>query len=143
MSKQRIQSDLRELLKNVKTMSDFESVMSSLYKQGIHHLLESKMSHFLSYDKHDPKGNNSGNSRNGTSSKKIKTSEGDIEIVVPRDRNGEFEPVIVPKGQFTTEKIEQVITGLYARGMSTQDITEQIKDIYGLKPSIVSYGWIV
>lgn len=120
------------LLKGVKTMTDFESVMGGLYKQGIQHLLESEMSHFLGYDRHDPKGYHSGNSRNGTSHKSLKSSEGQIDIEVPRDRNSEFEPRIVPKGQSTTAKIEQVILGLYSRGMSTSDITEQIQDIYGL-----------
>ncbi|MEE9372728.1 MAG: transposase [Saprospiraceae bacterium] len=104
--------DLSYLLEGVSTMTDFESVMGNLYKQGIQHLLESEMSHFLGYDKHDPGGYNMGNSRNGTSKKQIKSSEGKIQIEVPRGRKGDFEPRIVPKGQSTTEKIEQVILGL-------------------------------
>ena len=130
-----IPSDFKELLTDVKTMSDFESVMGEFYKQGIQHLLQGEMSHFLGYDKHDPSGYNSGNSRNGTTKKMLKSSTGKIELEVPRDRNGEFEPVIVPKGQSTTAKIEEVIIGLYSRGMSTSDITAQIKEIYGLKVS--------
>ena len=127
--------DFKSLLKGVENMADFESVMSNLYKQGINHLLESEMSHFLGYDKHDPSGYNSGNSRNGHSSKNVKSSNGEFTVDVPRDRNGDFEPKILPKGQSTTEKIEQVILGLYSRGMSTGDITEQIQDIYGLEVS--------
>jgi transposase-like protein len=135
MPKQSYDSFFSELLSSVSNMTDFESVMGDLYKQGIHHLLESEMSHFLGYDKHDPAGNGSGNSRNGTSPKKLKTTKGEISLQVPRDRNGEFHPVIVPKGQSTTDKIESVIVGLYARGMSTQDITQQIQEIYGLDVS--------
>lgn len=124
------------LLEGVKSLNDFESVMSTLYKQGIQHLLESEMSHFLGYEKHIKRANRSDNNyRNGTFSKNLKTSEGNIQIEVPRDRNGEFHPTVVPKGQSTTHKIEKVITGLYARGMTTSDITEQIKEIYGLDVS--------
>lgn len=123
------------LLDGVKSLNDFESVMSSLYKQGIQHLLESEMSHFLGYNKHEKGSAQSNNYRNGSFPKNVKTSEGKIQIDVPRDRNGQFQPAVVPKGQSTTDKIEKVITGLYARGMTTADITEQIKDIYGLNVS--------
>ena len=133
--KKETKPDLKSLLDGVENMADFESVMSDLYKQGISHLLESEMSHFLGYDKHDPNGYNTGNSRNGHSSKKVRTSKGEFRVEVPRDRNGDFDPKILPKGQSTTEKIEQVILGLYSRGMSTADITEQIQDIYGLEVS--------
>lgn len=135
MSKRKKDPLLSEFLDGVKNMNDFESMMGDLYKQGIQHLLQSEMSHFLGYDKNDPNGHNSGNSRNGSSYKKLKTSKGEIDLDVPRDRNGEFQPIIVPKGQSTTEKIESVIVGLYARGMSTADITQQIQDIYGLDVS--------
>lgn len=126
---------LKNLFEGVDNMNDFEDIMGDLYKQGIQHLLQSEMSHFLGYDKNDPSGNLSGNSRNGTTKKKLKSSKGVLQIEVPRDRNSEFEPRIVPKGQSTTDKIESVITSLYARGMTTADITEQIQDIYGLKVS--------
>lgn len=129
------QSRFGNLLDDVKTMNDFESVMGDLYKQGIQQLLQSEMSHFLGYDKNDIRGNNTGNSRNGSSTKILKSSNGKLKIDVPRDRNGEFEPLLIPKGQSTTEKIESVILGLYARGMSCQDITNQIEEIYGLEIS--------
>jgi len=133
--KKEIQPDLSELLEGVSTMSDFESVMGNLYKQGIQHLLQSEMSHFLGYDKYDTEGYNTGNSRNGTTKKKVKTTKGQLEIEVPRDRKGDFEPIILPKGQSTTEKIEEVILGLYSRGMTTSDVKDQIEQIYGLKVS--------
>ena len=133
--KQPLSPEFKSLLTDVESLSDFESVMSKLYKQGIQHLLQSEMSHFLGYEKHEVKGNNTGNSRNGYTSKKVRTEEGLIQVDVPRDRNGDFEPQILPKGQRTTEKIEQVILGLYSRGMSTADVTEQIKEIYGIEVS--------
>ncbi len=102
MSKKEKQIDFGQMLDGVKTMKDFEGVMGALYKQGIQHLLESEMSHLLGYEKHDPEGNNSGNSRNGYTSKKLKSSDGELEIQVPRDRNSEFDPMVVPKGQSTT-----------------------------------------
>jgi transposase-like protein len=111
--------------------------MNDLYKKGIQHLLNSEMSHLLGYDKHAIKGNNSGNSRNGSYGKKVKTSSGEIEVQIPRDRNSEFEPLIIPKGQTTTAKVESVITSLYAKGMSTQDVADQIEQIYGLSVSKV------
>ncbi len=127
--------NLSEMLKEVRTMTDFDSVMGSIYKQGIEHLLKSEMSHFLGYEKHAIEGINSGNSRNGFTKKRLKTDKGRIVIDVPRARNETFDPIILPKGRSTTEKIEQVIVGLYARGMSTADITNQIQEIYGLNVS--------
>ncbi|NER25986.1 MAG: IS256 family transposase, partial [Symploca sp. SIO1C2] len=135
MSKDKNNLNFNGLLEGVKTLDDFETVMSSLYKQGIQHLLDSEMSHFLGYDKHKKKDLDTSNSRNGYYPKTLNTSEGKVVVDIPRDRKGEFIPQVVPKGQTTTQKIEQVITGLYARGMTTSDITEQIKDIYGLDVS--------
>lgn len=131
--------DYKHLLNDVKTLNDFETVMSQLYKEGIQHLLKSEMSHFLGYDKHQVAGNNTGNSRNGTTKKLLKSENGKIEVDVPRNRNGDFQPIILPKRQSTTEKIEQVITGLYAWGMSTADISTQIKEIYGVD---ISKGFV-
>jgi len=124
-----------DILKDVKDLNDYDVAMNDLYKKGIQHLLNSEMSHLLGYDKHAIKGNNSGNSRNGSYGKKVKTSSGEIEVQIPRDRNSEFEPLIIPKGQTTTAKVESVITSLYAKGMSTQDVADQIDQIYGLSVS--------
>ena len=126
-----------DILKDVKDLNDYDVAMNDLYKKGIQHLLNSEMSHLLGYDKHAIKGNNSGNSRNGSYGKKVKTSSGEIEVQIPRDRNSEFEPLIIPKGQTTTAKVESVITSLYAKGMSTQDVADQIEQIYGLSVSKV------
>ena len=126
-----------DILKDVKDLNDYDVAMNDLYKKGIQHLLNSEMSHLLGYDKHAIKGNNSGNSRNGSYGKKVKTSSGEIEVQIPRDRNSEFDPLVLPKGQTTTAKVESVITSLYAKGMSTQDVADQIEQIYGLSVSKV------
>ena len=135
MQSNNINFNFSDILEDVKDLNDYDAIMNNLYKKGIQHLLQSEMSHLLGYDKHAIKGNNSGNSRNGSYSKKIKTTQGEIEVQIPRDRNSEFDPLIIPKGQTTTAKVESVITSLYAKGMSTQDITDQIDQIYGFNVS--------
>jgi putative transposase len=130
-----INFNFSDIFDDVKDLNGYDAIMNDLYKKGIQHLLNSEMSHLLGYDKHAIKGNNSGNSRNGSYGKKVKTSQGEIEVQIPRDRNSEFDPLIIPKGQTTTAKIEAVITSLYAKGMSTQDVTEQIEQIYGFNVS--------
>ena len=89
----------------------------------------------LGYKKHNKLGENSGNSRNGYSNKTLKTNIGDIPLEVPRDRNASFEPIVVPKHQRMSARIEQAIIVMYSRGMSTRDIEETIKDIYGIDVS--------
>lgn len=126
---------IKSLFSQVKGKEAFHSLISQLYKRGIEHMLESELSHFLGYEKHDKQGDNSGNSRNGFTKKRVKSKDGKLEIQVPRDRNSEFEPKIIEKGQSTTKEIEDLIVGLYSRGMSTQDISDQIQEIYGLSVS--------
>ncbi len=135
MQSNNINFDFTDIFKNVKDLNDFDVAMNGIYKIGIQQLLNSEMSHLLGYDKHSIKGNNSGNSRNGSYGKKVKTSQGEIEVQIPRDRNSEFDPLVLPKGQTTTAKVESVITSLYAKGMSTQDVADQIEQIYGFNVS--------
>jgi putative transposase len=115
-----------------KTMGELNDFLSDLFKRGVEKMLEGELTEHLGYDKHDPGGNGTGNSRNGKNRKLIKTQSGEVVIEVPRDRNAEFEPLIVPKRQKVIDKIESVVISLYARGMSTRDIEQQIKDIYGV-----------
>jgi transposase-like protein len=114
-----------------KTASDLEDFFRDLYKEGVHQMLKAEIDDHLGYEKHSPKGINSGNSRNGTSKKTLKRSVGDV----PRDRNSDFNPIIVPKHKTISEKIEQAIVGMYSRGMATRDIEEQIREIYGVEVS--------
>jgi transposase-like protein len=115
-----------------KTMGELDSFLSSLFKRGVEKMLEAELTDHLGYDKNDPEGNGSGNSRNGKTRKLIKSQSGEVIIEVPRDRNADFEPLIVPKRQKVVDKIESIVISLYARGMSTRDIEQQIKEIYGV-----------
>jgi transposase-like protein len=125
-----------DFAEKVKTKEDFHSYMESLYKQGIEQLLQGEMDAHLGYKKHSIKGNNSGNSRNGTSSKTMKSETyGDLLVRIPRDRNGEFDPQIIPKGETMSEKISDAILGMYSRGMTRSDIVEQVKNVYGISVS--------
>jgi len=127
-----------DFFEQFKTMGELNNFIDTLFKQGVECMLKSELSDHLGYDKYSKDGNNSGNNRNGTSLKTIKTSNGELQIEIPRDRNGSYEPIVVPKHQRVLDKIESVVISLYARGMSTRDIEQQIKDIYGVALSATS-----
>ncbi len=119
--------------KQFKSKETFQEYFNSLFKQGIEEMLQGELDEHLGYSKHQKEGYNSGNSRNGTFSKTITTeSVGDVVLNIPRDRNGAFEPTIIPKGQTISSKIEDAILGMYSRGMTTSDVRNQVKEIYGL-----------
>jgi transposase-like protein len=124
-----------EALKKIKTQEEFESYFQELYKQGVEALLKAEIGEHLGYPKHDPSGKNSGNSRNGSSRKTLKTNLGEVPLDIPRDRNATFDPIIVPKHQRMSQKIEHAIITMYSRGMSTRDIEATIKEIYGVEVS--------
>lgn len=124
-----------EALKKIKSQEEFEEFIQRLYKQGLEALLKAEINEHLGYDKHDPVGKNSGNSRNGFSRKTLKTNLGEVPLELPRDRNSTFDPIVVPKHQRMSAKIEHAIITMYSRGMSTRDIEDTIKDIYGVEIS--------
>jgi transposase-like protein len=122
--------------KQFKSKESFQEYFNSLFKQGIEEMLQSELDEHLGYTKHDKVGYNTGNSRNGTFQKTITTENvGEVLLNIPRDRNGEFEPHIIPKGQTISSKIEDAILGMYSRGMTTSDVRNQVLDIYGLEIS--------
>lgn len=127
-----------DFFKRFKTMHDINGFMDKLFKRGVEKMLESELSEHLGYDKHSVEGHGSGNSRNGKTRKLVKSSSGEVIIEVPRDRQGDFSPIVLPKRQKVIDKIESVVISLYARGMSTRDIEDQIKDIYGITLSASS-----
>ncbi len=92
--------------------------------------MEGKLTTELGYEKNNPAGNNSGNSRNGHTEKTLTCNDGHLPIKVPRDRNGEYEPKIIPKHQTRFDDMDEKIISLYARGMTTRDIQDQLKDLY-------------
>lgn len=127
--------------KQFKSKENFQSYFNSLFKQGIEEMLQAELDEQLGYSKHAKEGYNTGNSRNGSFSKTITTENvGDIVLNIPRDRNGEFEPRVVPKGQTISSQIEDAILGMYSRGMTTSDVCHQVLDMYGLdiSPTTVS-----
>lgn len=119
--------------KQFKDKESFQSYFNTLFKKGIEEMLQGELDEHLGYSKHSKDGYHSGNSRNGTFSKTIKTENiGDVVLNIPRDRNGKFEPQIIPKGQTISSKIEDAILGMYSRGMTVSDVRAQVLDIYGL-----------
>ena len=110
-------------------------VLKKLAKRAVECALEAEIEHHLGYPKHSPEGNNSGNSRNGTSKKKVRSVHGEIDLKVPRDRNGDFEPQIIKKGERKLGRFDDRIISLYAHGMTTRDIQEHFLDIYGVDVS--------
>jgi transposase-like protein len=115
---------------------EFHAFFNQLFKQGVEQMLQGELDEHLGYEKHSPDGHNSGNSRNGSYKKRVKTdSLGDMVLSIPRDRNSEFTPQLVPKGHRMSDKLEEVIIGMYGRGMTTSDISEQVKEVYGVDVS--------
>ncbi|MBV1820518.1 IS256 family transposase, partial [Bacteroidales bacterium MSK.15.36] len=128
---------LREMINdgNLKTAGDLHSYLKDIFKDALQEMLEAELEVELGYSKGDRKSKKTDNRRNGYSPKTVKTQFGEMNLDIPRDRNGEFEPVVVPKNKRNISGIEQKIISLYARGMSTRDIHDQIKDIYGIEMS--------
>ena len=122
------------------SMNDIQSLLKSLFKGTIEEMLEVEMDEHLGYDKHSPEGDLSGNSRNGYNKKTIQTQMGKPEIKVPRDRNGDFDPQLIGKYQTKSDNLEQQIIAMYAKGMSTRDIEDHLRDIYGVdaSPTLIS-----
>jgi putative transposase len=127
-----------DFLKQFKTGKELTDFLTALQKRGIEKILEGELDGHLGYDRHEQSSQD--NARNGYGKKKIRTSFGESEIRVPRDRDASFNPIIVPKRESMVEGIEEVIVSLYAKGMSVTDIEDQIKDVYKFEvsPSTIS-----
>lgn len=119
---------------------DAKALVQNLVKQTFEALLEVEMEEHLGYAKHAPEGRGSGNSRNGVTAKTVRGDFGEVEIETPRDRNGEFDPKIVGKRQTSVGNFTEVVISLYARGMSTREIEDHVKQLYGIdiSPQFVS-----
>lgn len=115
--------------KQFKSSQEFNEFFSSLHKRGIEAMLEGELDAHLGYEKHSK--TDHPNARNGHSIKTIKTSLGQTDIKVPRDRDSSFNPMIVPKRKNMIDGVENVIISLYAKGMSSRDIEDQMREIYG------------
>ena len=126
----------KDFFKQFKNKGEFNSFFNQLFKQGVEEMLRGELDEHLGYQKHSPEGRNNGNSRNGSYKKTVKSeSLGEMVLNIPRDRDGEFSPQLVPKGQRMSDKLEDLIIGMYSRGMTTSDISEQVKEVYGVDVS--------
>ena len=129
---------IRELLQmaNIDSMDDIHDLFKETIAEFMENGLEAELDEDLGYSKYDYKNKATDNSRNGHSSKNLRTSFGDVEVSVPRDRKGEFEPQLLKKNQTSiSQDIEEKILSMYAKGMTTGDIEAHIQDIYRLSVS--------
>jgi len=129
---------IRELLQmsNVGSMEDIQNLFKETIAEFMENGLDAELDEKLGYSKYDYKNKDTDNSRNGHSSKTLRTSFGEVDISVPRDRKGEFEPQLLKKNQTSiSQDVEEKILSMYAKGMTTGDIETHIKDIYGLDVS--------
>jgi transposase-like protein len=120
------------------SLDDFfgkEGIMARLFVRTMEQLLEAELTAKLGYEKYEARGRNSGNSRNGKRSRKVQTSGGEMSIAVPRDRQGEYEPLLLEKHKARSNEIERKVIGLYAKGMTTRDIEESLAEMYGMNVS--------
>ncbi|ACR79477.1 MULTISPECIES: IS256-like element ISKol2 family transposase [Kosmotoga] len=128
--------------RKLKTTKDAENLVKELFGDIIKEMLEAELEEELGYSKHDYRNKETDNSRNGYSKKTVNSSYGKIELSIPRDRKGEFEPIVVKKHQRSIASIEDQILSMYARGMTYRDIQAHLKDIYGSELSIESISRI-
>jgi len=127
-----------ELLKGYEKPEDIvgdSGLLKQLTKAILERALEAELTHQLGYPKNSPEGKNNGNSRNGKGTKTLKTDHGELSITTPRDRNSQFDPQIVKKGQRRFAGFDDKILSMYARGMTTRDIQAHLEEIYGVEVS--------
>src|SRR5512133_361014 len=126
--------------KNPEDIIGENGLLKQLTKALLERAMQAEMTEHLGYEKHDQAGNNSGNSRNGKTTKALRGDFGELPLETPRDRNGTFEPKIVAKGQTRFTGFDDKIVSMYARGMSTREITGHLEEIYGVEvsPTLIS-----
>lgn len=136
--KEKISQERRNMIRefiahnNITTAKDIEESLKNMFKDTLQEMLEAEMTTHLGHEKYEYTDNEKDNYRNGSTSKNIHSTAGDFRINVPRDRNGDFDPVIVEKGSNDISDIEQKIIRMYARGNSNKAIYEQMKELYGV-----------
>ena len=120
---------------NISSVADVYTLLKDSFKDILQELMEAELDATLGYEKNHKGDLQTDNKRNGHSTKNLKSQYGEFQIDVPRDRNGEFEPKLIPKYQRDISGIEEKVISLYARGMSTRDIHDQLQDLYGIELS--------
>ena len=126
--------------KNLKTVTDVHNALKEMFGDTIQRMLEAELENELGYSKYNYKDKKTSNCRNGYSKKDVQTDMGEVQLQVPRDRKGEFEPVVVKKHQNDVSSIEDQVLSMYAKGMSVRDIQTHLSDIYGVEasPALIS-----
>ena len=137
------QFNYEEAKKRVKSLDDVlgpNGLLQGMLKDTVQEMLEAEATHHLGFSKHNPERRPLDNYRNGSSQKMVKTSQGNIDLAIPRDRNGTFEPQIVRKYETTANELEDRIISMYAKGMTTRDIGEHLRELYGVEasPTLIS-----
>ena len=120
---------------NITSVTDVYALLKESFKDILQELMEAELDATLGYEKNKKGDLVTNNKRNGHSAKTLKSQYGEFQVYVPRDRNGDFEPKLVPKYQRDISGIEEKVISLYARGMSTRDIHDQLQDLYGIELS--------
>ena len=143
MAKKKIDNEVFKTLiedYNIKDTNDIKDMLKDLLSGTIQTMLEAEIEHELGYAKHSMKDKTNSNARNGHSKKTVRSEYGNIDLDIPRDRNAEFEPQIIPKYQREITGIEGQILSLYAKGMSNRDIEDHLNNLYGIdvSPSMIS-----
>ena len=132
-----------ELLKEYQASDDLfsqDGLLKQLIKDLAERILQAEMAAHLGYERHASTGRGSGNSRNGTRRKTLKGDQGELPLDIPRDRNGEYEPQLIPNGQSRIPGFDDKIISLYARGMTTREIQAHLEEIYSVdvSPTLIS-----
>ena len=130
--------EIHRELASVESMDDFfgkEGIFARLFGDTLTHMMQAELTEELGYEPYEVRGRNTGNSRNGSYPRKVRTSTGEIEVEVPRDRKGEYEPQILKKHQGTSNELEEKVVAMYAKGMTTRDIEDHLRDMYGVEAS--------
>lgn len=138
LSKDQIKQFIKE--NDLHTAQDVQQALKDLFGETLQAMLEAEMDSHLGYGKNDNKNKQTANRRNGHTTKTVRSEYGEMELTVPRDRDGEFEPLVVKKRERSVTGIEEQILALYARGVSTRDIQEHLRELYGVdvSPAFVS-----
>jgi transposase-like protein len=137
----KLQQALKEELANrlkagkIKSTSDLSDIMTTMFREAVQEMLKAEMDEHLGYEKHAPESVEFSNSRNGKNTKTVKSKLGEVPIDVPRDRDGTFEPQLVPKRSRIMADIEDHVLSLYTHGMSTRDIESHVRELYGVEMS--------
>lgn len=137
-SKDKVKEFIRD--GDIKSMADVQSALKDLFGQTLQAMLEGEMDSHLGYGKGDAKNKQTDNRRNGHGSKSVRSEYGEVDIAVPRDREAEFDPLIVGKRQKNVAGIEEQILALYAKGISTREIQDHLQQLYGIdvSPTLIS-----